>query len=769
MRKFIILLTFISGLYGGSIYSQSQLTFKGSEDYGRMYNIIFHPTIENRLFAITLGNHIMQSNDKGLSWEILYSYPNNGVHLQRLELLSNNTLTFSVQYNENLSENAVFFYDLSLGEITRQYSPPITNGSDKVWIDSYAIFENNHDIAMVHQAYRIGLTGYAKVYYTMDGGASWNMIYYNVDYNGVFPNNVAISPDNSNKLFIARGAGPNNEEGGLFISQDSGNTWLEKIPDNNYNIITFHPQDANNILLGTFIGNEANGHVENLYRSLDGGTTWNVIPISWEEGTLDNITGIVYNPLDHNNILLMEENEVVITFDDWATHEKTTYPLDNLEGYYYGVHAAFSPFQNGELFVNADYYPLFSQDAGTTFNRLYNRFYPCGVVGLQEGTDDHLFHSVQRGLIHLNLTTGFEQQFGVEPVNLVFNSDAPIYMVDKIIPGRIYKYESSFIGSSLQVSNDFGSSYTVLHTNFFDQLINLTSDPNDANVIWAVFLNEGGLVIDFNDMNNPQVSSVTLPENDILTDVFIDDLDSNIVFITVGAHVYRSVDGGQTWEDSSTGLGIDPATDIIFDIERNPHNNNEYLITASDGIYRSTNDAASWEQVYITTNVRKVHYSPLNASHAVATIPSGNGVESQIVYTLDGGETWEALPFEAIAHVGSGSMAYKFHEQSVDAYIGSYDLGVVKYTIDLATLGTPELPLKNAPFIIYPNPAESVINFREQGETFVWVSVFNNLGQEIISNSYHQQLDISTLEKGVYFVRVKNSEGEYFIKSIIKK
>ena len=769
MKQLIIFFTIVASFLSGTISAQSQITYEGSNDYGRMYNIIYHPTIENKLYAVTLGNHIMQSDDKGETWQVLYSYPANGVFLENFKMISENVLTFSAQYNANMADNAVYFYDVTSGQITRQYTPPITSGASKTWISSYSIFEANPDIALVHQSYNIGLSGYSKVYYTADAGATWEMIYYNVDNNGIFPNNVAISPANAEKLFIARGAGPNNDEGGLLISEDAGVTWEEKMPDNNFSIITFHPQDADNILLGTFIGNENLGHAENLYRSLDGGYTWNIIPIAWEEGTLDNITGIVYNPLDLDNILLMEENEVVITEDNWATHTNTVYPLDNLEGYYYGVHASFSPFQNGELFVNADYYPLFSEDGGATFNLMYNPFYVAGMAGFQQGNDDHLFHSVQRGLVHKNLTTAQQNAYGVEPINLVFSSDAPTYMIDRLTTGRVYKYGGDFTGSNLQVSDDFGSTYAVLHTNFFDQLINLTTDPNNPNVIWALFLNEGGLIIDFNDINNPVVTPVTLPEADILTDVFIDETNSDNVFITVGTHVYRSEDGGAIWEEMSNGLGINPVTDIIFDIERNPINTEEFTVSASNGIYRSTDSAANWEQVHQTNNVRKVEYSPLNENHAVATIPSGDGIESKIVYTTDGGETWVALPFEAIAYVGSGSMAYKFHEESVDAYIATSDLGIIKYTIDLSALGTPEFIEGSNPFVIYPNPASTTINIKENGAKIAAVSIFNSIGQEVIKSAAMQQIDIQALNAGVYFVRIQNVEGNFYVKQIVKQ
>ena len=769
MKQLLIFFTLIGMLVSAEMSAQTEITYEGSEEYGRMYDIIYHPTIENRLYAVTLGSHIMQSNDKGETWEVLYSFSENGVHLNNLKLLPDNTLSFSAQYSATLTKNAVYLYDIDQDEIINQYTPPITSDSDKVWINSYAVHENDPDVALVHQAYKIGFSGYAKVYYTADGGDTWEMVYYTENNNGIFPNNVAISPNDPEKLFIARGASPNTEEGGLLISENAGTTWEEKIPGNNYKVITFKPDDADTILVGTFIGDENNGHEENLYRSTDGGDTWNIIPITWEEGVLDNITAIAYNPLDMDNIILLEENEVVITHDDWDTWEKTVYPLDNLEGYYYGINLSFSPFENGELFVNADYHPIKSDDGGETFSRVYNPFYFTIMAAYHSGTDDHLYHGVQRGLVHENLSTGTVNAYDVQPLNLVFGFDAPVYFVDKLTTGRVYKYKSTFTGASLNVSDNHGESYTFLYSNFNDQLISLTTDPTNPNIIWVSFLNQGGRIIDFTDPNNPEVTTINLPEANILTDVYIDETNSDTVYITVGAHVYRSEDGGDTWEEKSNGLNINPSTDIIFDIEKSPFHKGEFNLTASNGIYTTRDNAENWTKAYDGNNIRKVDYSTVNDQHAVASIHSNNGIQSKMVYTKDNGETWEDVPFEEFAHAGSASMAYKFHEESVDAYIATFDLGLIKYTIDLTELGTPALEESSNPFVVYPNPATNTINIKENGGTVTSVAIYNNLGQQVMKPSSEKQINITQLDSGVYFVKIKNVEGNYFVKRVLKK
>ncbi|PVW16242.1 T9SS type A sorting domain-containing protein [Marixanthomonas spongiae] len=751
-----------------SAQTQSPLTFEGATDYGRIYDIAFHPTIENKLYALTQGSHLIESDDKGGTWNIIYSFPENGVQLQMLKILSDNVVTFSVQSSASISENGLYFFNTDSKEITRHYAPPITSGSDKAWVSSYSVHKDDPDFALIHQGYLIGTTSYAKVYYTSNGGATWEMVYYNEDYDGVFPINVAITPDNPQKIYIARGNGPNTSNGGLYVSENAGSTWEEKIPGNAYGPITFNPQNPDIILLGTDIG-YFQEHEEHLYRSTDGGETWTTIPIAWEDVTLDNIVHIAFDPVNPETSIVLEENEIVVTHDGWDTWESYTHPVDNPNGYYYGLHASYNPFQTDELFINANYHPLLSQDGGATFIQFYNPFYPVTSSLLQEGTENHLYYGVQRGLIHKNMETGAEAPYGLQPLDYVFSSDAPTYFADKITTGRVYKYESNFTGSSLNISDDFGATYSFLYSNFNDRILNLTTDPNNPNTIWVSFLNEGGKIIDFSDINNPIVTSVVLPASDILTDVYVEAGNSDIVYITVGARVYRSLDGGTTWEEKSNGLNIDPSTDIIFDIEKSPFASEEFTVTASNGIHKTTDSADNWEQTYQAEQVRKMKYSPLNEAHAVASIYSHEYGDAQLLYTTDAGASWQDVPFEAIAHAGSQSIAYKFDEESVDAYLATFDLGLVKYTIDLTELGTPNYEKNGHAFFIYPNPTSSTISIQERGGTMVSVAVYNSLGQQIVKPSSLKQINLVQFESGVYFVKIKDTGGNYFVKRIVKK
>jgi hypothetical protein len=73
-------------------------------------------------------------------------------------------------------------------------------------------------------------------------------------------------------------------------------------------------------------------------------------------------------------------------------------------------------------------------------------------------------------------------------------------------------------------------------------------------------------------------------------------------------------------------------------------------------------------------------------------------------------------------------------------------------------------------FSIAPNPTKGNISFDNSKASFQAVNVYNYLGQEILSKrvefNLHEQLDFSSLEKGIYIVKFSNEKESKIIKVI---
>ena len=69
---------------------------------------------------------------------------------------------------------------------------------------------------------------------------------------------------------------------------------------------------------------------------------------------------------------------------------------------------------------------------------------------------------------------------------------------------------------------------------------------------------------------------------------------------------------------------------------------------------------------------------------------------------------------------------------------------------------------------VYPNPAKNMLHIEGAGLT--QVDVFNIMGQSVLSiNENFETVDIGHLQNGIYFIRIKTTEGEKTVKLVVKK
>lgn len=267
MKKITLLLSaflcFSSTLWG-------QFEYKGSYQYGKTFDITYNPLQPNVLYSLSLANHIMYSVDAGQTWDIYYSFPQGMVEDLRY-IPEQHALSF---YVNNTQDYALYVLDIATKTIKHKYKLPVEPYASSEWIGDYDINADNPEAAIVMKFYRIGLTTYQKIYYTTDAGENWDMIYFIEDYEHIAITNVKIHPDNISKLYLSRALnGVSEVAGGIFVSEDGGQTFdliFENIP---MEIVEFNPENSNEIWVGSYIP----GYDQNtigLFKSMDGGETW---------------------------------------------------------------------------------------------------------------------------------------------------------------------------------------------------------------------------------------------------------------------------------------------------------------------------------------------------------------------------------------------------------------------------------------------------------------------------------------------------------------
>ncbi len=103
------------------------------------------------------------------------------------------------------------------------------------------------------------------------------------------------------------------------------------------------------------------------------------------------------------------------------------------------------------------------------------------------------------------------------------------------------------------------------------------------------------------------------------------------IFIGTNSGVLKSIDGGNTW--SNTSLASTKTNALII----KPNEENVLIAGTQSGIYRSTNEGSTWTQVQSASNVEELRVHPTNSSIMYA---GTNGSTSQFFRSTDGGATW---------------------------------------------------------------------------------------------------------------------------------
>ncbi len=770
MYKFIYFLFLFQFLFQTGY---SQIEAIGSEEFGRIFDLTYDGIVEDRVYAVTLGNHIIVSDDNGENWEILYSLPNG--YLENLKYIESlNALAFQSKFT---SQAQIYVLDLATQEITKTYTLPSQSGENE-WVSDYSIWDQDTNYIFALQGFKIGLSNYAKAQYSSDGGANWSEVYYTVNNLNIFPEKVLIHPDNNQKLLMTLGNGDTDTDGGLWFSDDAGQNWEDKIPGIVLDPMEVNPANTDEIYAGT--GISFGGNPENLYRSVDGGETWNIIPLTWTDYLLDNIISIKINPNNPDHILVLEDNEMVISNDGGATWETFVYEnaADEIENYYYGLNASFNPFDENEVLISANYYPFRSLDKGETMSRIKSKYFVCdGNVNLFVGeSSDQLYYGAQFGFAHRDMNSGVENHHNIMPLNFVSNNPGTTLKLDPNVEGRVFTFSGGFMGSTLSLSINHGENPISLFTDFVNSFDALDSFIGTENTVLASFSSFGENIqlkkIDFSDLGNIQTTDLNKPETiGAITNILIDESNENRILIAQGARIYTSTDGGTTWSETSTGLeslGFD--SDLIVKLDQNPFNAQELIIATSGGIFKSIDFGANWTLVN-PDFAHNVAFSTEVDGQIVGALHNSQISEFGLYSSIDGGETWDFISNDDLFEIRSNhvftSTAFRFHEDSADVYIGSSDLGLVKYVLDLETLsvGEPEFISQNQTRI-YPNPAQNEIHLASKS-TIEKVEIYAMTGQKLIT-SHALSIPISQLNKGIYIVKIQLENGKTETHKLIK-
>lgn len=219
-----------------------------------------------------------------------------------------------------------------------------------------------------------------------------------------------------------------------------------------------------------------------------------------------------------------------------------------------------------------------------------------------------------------------------------------------------------------------------------------------------------------------------------------------------------SISGGGYLLPTNTGFVNDciftpPATNVC-----------DYAITATewDASYLAAPSSTSGRYVYQllrTPGVTNILFDAVSGTPIIMAVfqVSGNPISGDIVLVNNNDAILNSTPNENYLNINytTGTIG-----STADVY-GTIDATPVLFSV----LSTPNVALEN--FEVYPNPTRGDL-YIDSDELIEKVEVFNYIGQKVLEAT-QVQINTSTLNSGMYLLKVYAINGKVGIKRFIKE
>ncbi len=144
-------------------------------------------------------------------------------------------------------------------------------------------------------------------------------------------------------------------------------------------------------------------------------------------------------------------------------------------------------------------------------------------------------------------------------------------------------------------STNAGKNWSTIYieTQPEQKITKIVADHYDPSIIYAT-TNKGALLKSSNSGNTWQVLKWL---NISIKNIYLDPLDSRIIYLVYGKGLMRSIDKGETWIDLHENLKSYKGANIISSISFNHNNPSEFYVTTDYGLLKTIDQGDNFKKV----------------------------------------------------------------------------------------------------------------------------------------------------------------------------
>jgi photosystem II stability/assembly factor-like uncharacterized protein len=582
---------------------------------GRIRTVVCHPTKSGWVYIGAAAGGVWRTTDGGQSWTPLFDQENS-LSFGALAIDPNNPEVLYAATGE-MSNNIDSYLGAGIFKSTDGGATWSPIGLTHVGAFSKILVHPKNSALVVAGATK----SFAGFWRSTDAGRTWSRTFIGS------VTDVSLNPADTAEFFIGV-AGQ-----GVYRSTDGGLTWRLQstgLPSS-LGRVCVQQAPSNPAILYALVEQDGAGGTGAIYKSTDRGQSWQ---LSYQgQSSFFNGQGwydayIVIHPTNPN-LALAGGIDIFRTTDGGATWTNVTFGYSGGNVHVDQHAAAFDPTNPSIVYAGNDGGMYRSTDAGATWTAINNglavtQFYAMAIDQSQPnvnygGTQDNgtlgnrggnwamvaggdgffvavdhdnpniLYGEFPNGdLWKLNLATGSFQRItnGIDPNDPGYWS-APLVM-DPTNSQTLYHGRRR-----LYVTYNGGASWQAISPPMTGQITAIGVSPADPAVIyigssrgevWRTL--DGGQTWE-------DVGKNGIP-NRFVTDFALSERDPAVVYVTLSgfgaSHVWRSTDSGRSWHDIGFGLPDIPVNAIVLDPEEERH----IFVGTDIGVFASLDGGATW-------------------------------------------------------------------------------------------------------------------------------------------------------------------------------